>query len=105
MSEIQEVKEALEILKEEISKLQILKSNLNADIHSLNIQKENAGKIDEISNRNKAFERETQLNQKEDKIKIGFDELKRKETAFEDRIRELEKRENEVVDLSLKKAE
>ena len=105
MSEIDIVKQAVEVLKEEVKRLQILKSNTEADIHSLNIQKENSGKIEEINNRNKLFEIEAQLNVKEDKIKISLDELKRKEIHFEDRIRELEKRENEVVDLSAKKAE
>jgi hypothetical protein len=105
MSEISEVKEALDIIKKDVEKYQMMKSNLETQIHSLEIQKEATGRIQAVEMKNQIAQEEARLAIKESKIKEKQETIDFQEKALQERIRTLERRELEMVDVDAKKRE
>lgn len=105
MSELQEVKDALEIIKRDVEKHQMMKSNLETQIHSLEIQKEATGRIQAVEMRSQIAQEETRLKTLESKIKEKQETIDFQEKALQERIRTLERRELEMVDIEAKKRE
>jgi len=105
MSEISEVKEALEIIKKDVEKYQMMKSNLESQIHSLEIQKEATGRIQAVEMKNQIAQEEARLRTLESKIKEKQETIDYQEKALQERIRTLERRELEMVDVDAKRRE
>ncbi len=105
MSEIDVVKEALEIIKKDVEKYQMMKSNLESQIHSLEIQKEATGRIQAVEMRSQIAQEEIRLKTLESKIKEKQETIDYQEKALQERIRTLERREQEMVDVDSKRRE
>ena len=105
MSEISEVKEALDIIKKDVEKYQMMKSNLETQIHSLEIQKEATGRIQAVEMKNQIAQEEARLRTLESKIKEKQETIDYQEKALQERIRTLERRELEMVDVDAKRRE
>ena len=105
MSEISEVKEALEIIKKDVERYQMMKSNLESQIHSLEIQKEATGRIQTVEMKNQIAQEETRLKLLDDKIKEKQETIDFQERALQERIKTLERRELEMVDVDAKRRE
>jgi len=105
MSEITEVKEALDIIKKDVEKYQMMKSNLESQIHSLEIQKEATGRIQAVEMRSQIAQEEARLKLLGDKIKEKQETIDFQERALQERIRTLERRELEMVDIDAKRRE
>ncbi len=106
MSEEMEIKkQLLDRLKEDVDKLEVRKSNLEADIHSLRIQKESAGKIEAAQAMNEANRMKDKFLSDQAGLESKKDQLKVEEEKLRERMREVEKRELFIAEFNQKLAE
>lgn len=105
LKEIDTLKKIRENLREEISRLQITISNLDAQKHSAGIQQEQADKISDADTFNKFAAEERKVEVKRIEAEKRIDTAEQIERKINDREREVERRELKTMDLEVKIAE
>lgn len=99
LNEIDNLKKIEKNLKEEIAKLQVIHNNLDAQSHTAQIKEEQDAGIKNNEKMAKYAAEENRLESKRIEIEKRIDFLSTKEARINDSEREVEKREQELIDL------
>lgn len=105
LKEIDTLKKIRENLREEIGRLQITVSNLEAQKHSSQIQQEQADKLSDADTFNKFAAEERKVEVKRIEAEKRIDTAEQIERKINDREREVERRELKTMDLEEKIAD
>lgn len=103
MNEVELLKDLKSNLEKEVKELKIQKSNLEADVHTLQIKQEGDRKSQELDIKRKSnLEKEKNI-QEINRLKILQSQVDYQSQRLKDRVSEVEKREQELIDLDKRK--
>jgi len=105
ISDIDSLKKIEKNLKEEISRLQAIQGNLEAQAHTAGIKGEQDEKIKNVERMTKYAQEEDRLEAKRIAIEARIDTAETLERKLNDREREVERREQRTLDLENKLAD
>lgn len=91
--------ETIKVLTEKVTNLQIREQNLNNDIHSLQVQKDQVNRNEDTKVSIKLIEGNQKLEADRAELERSRNSFELRETEIEKRIRDVEAREKEVVDI------
>ena len=102
---IDTAKEVIKNLEEKIKQLEIRESNLNAQMHSKQIEFESSRKMDELDARTRLQKERDAITTKADGISARYSQLEIEEEKFRERKIMLEKREEELIIIEKERVE
>jgi hypothetical protein len=99
---LQKIKKSLE---EDIAKLQVIHNNLEAQAHTAEVKGEQETKLADLEKMNKYAAEERRLEAKRLETEARIDMLEKSEANLNERTKEIERREQKLIDLEAKVAE